>query len=69
MLAECKKVPMFQQFLTEVFLTEIKIDIFLGGDLHLQKILWGALIWGDLYFIPSWGDLNIWGDLKSLGGP
>ena len=29
----------------------------------------GTYIWGDLVHYLKWGDLNIWGDLKSLGGP
>ena len=59
---------MFQQFFTKVFLTEIKIDIFWGGPSSSENSLGGLNLGGPILH-SQLGALNIWGDLKSLGGP
>ena len=41
----------------------------LGGTFTFCSIFGGTYIWGDQLHFLKWGDLNIWGDLKSLGGP
>ena len=41
----------------------------LGGPCGILDFLGGPRCWGDLHLESIWGDLNVWGDLISMGGP